>query len=556
MIWRRTQIADDGSHHRLDDRPLYAERFDAVGKFHAPGLAPVRRGAQAWHIDASGQPRYAARFRQCFGYYEDRAAVDDGTSWFHVDPEGASIGPARHAWCGNFQNGAAPVRDFEGQYHHLDRSGNPLYDERWRYAGDFRDGIAVVQSQDGRSTHVDLRGRLVHGLWFEDLDVFHKGWARARDTQGWTHVDAMGRPGYARRFAAVEPFYNGQARVETFAGGLEIIDERGQTLVVLRTSEPTDFTDLSTDLVGVWRTRTIACAVDLGIFDRLPADEATLAHACALPQDSLRRLMRALGELRLVTWTEPLWTSLAKGELLRADHPLSLADAALDYAGPLDQAWRSLADALRSPDQRLSPSWFERLATQAESLRRHHRSLRSYARFDYARVASLDLFDGARRVVDAGGGTGTLAELLLTRHPTLEVVLLERPEVLALRQPDTPGLVVRAGDLFEDWGISVDVAILARILHDWPDDEALRILARARAAIGERGCVVIVDMVVANHGEPDHRGGLCDLHLLVTHRGRERDPGQWSRLLDRAGLSLERVVDLGAVPSAIVARPV
>jgi hypothetical protein len=39
---------------------------------------------------------------------------------------------------------------------------------------------------------------------------------------------------YSRRFAMVEPFYNGQARVETFDGGHEVIDERANSLVLLR----------------------------------------------------------------------------------------------------------------------------------------------------------------------------------------------------------------------------------------------------------------------------------------------------------------------------------
>jgi hypothetical protein len=73
-------------------------------------------------------------------------------------------------------------------------------------------------------------------LGFVDLDVFHKGLARARDEGGWTHVEATGRPISARRFANVEPFYNGQPRVETLDGGLEVIDEDGTTIVRVRQS--------------------------------------------------------------------------------------------------------------------------------------------------------------------------------------------------------------------------------------------------------------------------------------------------------------------------------
>ena len=108
----------------------------------------------------------------------------------------------------------------------------------------------MVQSDDGRSTHIDPHGTQVHGGRFLDLDVFHKGCARARDDDGWMHVDLAGHPLYRRRFAAVEPFYNGQARVERFDGGLEVIDETGARVVELRPARKSEFAALSDDLTG------------------------------------------------------------------------------------------------------------------------------------------------------------------------------------------------------------------------------------------------------------------------------------------------------------------
>ena len=234
--WRRARVSADNTHHELDGAPLYAARFDEVLSFHEPGLAAVRRGADAWHIDDLGEPAYAPRFRRTFGFYEGLAAVINDSGWAFIHPDGRYASDARFAWCGNFQDGRVTVRHTGGSYQHLAHDLTPVYAARWRYAGDYRHGIAVVQGDHGRSTHIDRDGRLVHGRWFDDLDVFHKGLARARDEGGWTHVDLRGRAVYARRFAAVEPFYNGQARVERSDGTREIIDETGETLLELRAS--------------------------------------------------------------------------------------------------------------------------------------------------------------------------------------------------------------------------------------------------------------------------------------------------------------------------------
>lgn len=85
------------------------------------------------------------------------------------------------------------MRSQDGSYFHLNLEGQAAYHERWNYAGDYREGSAVVH-RDGRATHVDRAGNLLHGKWFQDLDVFHKGLARARDSDGWMHIDELGHP--------------------------------------------------------------------------------------------------------------------------------------------------------------------------------------------------------------------------------------------------------------------------------------------------------------------------------------------------------------------------
>lgn len=235
--WMGTKISDDGTHHTRGGLALYARRFEQVGKFHDLGLAPVLVDGEAWHIRVDGSPAYEQRYLRTYGFYEGRAAVRDEDGWFHIGPDGAAVSPRRYAWCGNFQEGRCPASTSDGAYVHVGFDDAQLYAERWRYAGDYKDGIAVVQAADGRHTHVDDKGALVHRTWFVDLDVFHKGLARARDASGWTHVRRDGVPAYARRFASVEPFYNDHARVELHDGSLEVISPDGAVVHVLRSGK-------------------------------------------------------------------------------------------------------------------------------------------------------------------------------------------------------------------------------------------------------------------------------------------------------------------------------
>ena len=550
MTWRDTGVSASGTHHVRDGLPFYAERFDQVLKFHEPGLAAVRRGREAWHIRVDGTAAYARRFRRTFGFYEGLAAAVSPDGWRHVRPDGTDLYAARFAWGGNFQGGRCTVREFGGTYLHLAPEGVPAYSTRWRYAGDYRDGIAVVQSDDGRSTHINPHGEPIHEGRFIDLDVFHKGCARARDEDGWMHIDIAGRALYRRRFAAVEAFYNGQARVERFDGGLEVIDEMGVRVVDLRPALKSDLAALSDDLTGFWRTQAICAAVELGVFEALPATAAGIAETCGSEPTRAKRLLRALAELRLVAHEDGMWRTTARGAFLAAAHPWTLADAAVEYARSFPKMWEALPRALRLGSGWRPPNVFAEVAADPARVTPHHRMLASYALHDYAAVPAALGLRGDERVIDAGGGLGALAGLLVESYPSLRVTVLDRPEVVqrAARGRHGDRVTFQAADLFGPWGVEGDAVVFARVLHDWDDAPALRLLRHARHALPSGGRLFVVEMVPVEGGSA---GGLCDLHLLVATGGRERTASEYATLLDRTGFAFHDVRRLPALPSVV-----
>lgn len=544
VSWHDTVVSPDGTHHLVDGAPLYGTRFEEVLKFHAPGLAPARDTSGMYHIDTSGNAAYIRRFHRTFGYYEGLAAVDAGEGrWHHVRPDGEPVYAARWTWCGNFQGGRCPVRDGDGRYFHIDPGGESAYAARWRYAGDFRDGIAVVQAKDGRSTHIDPKGVAMHGRWFLDLDVFHKAFARARDEGGWMHVNAAGEPLYGRRFGAVEPFYNGQARVERRDGGLEVIDEWGRTVVELRAATRSPLHAVSGELVSFWRCETVFAAARTGLFDRLPLLVATTDRPTT-------RLLAALGELGLVDVAGDHWVATSAGAVLGQDAPDSLAGAAHYWSTQGKGAWSQLDRALGDSGWRPADPFAE-AASEPSRVRALHAALAPYARHDYARFATA--LDADHRVlIDAGGGSGALAATALATHPQLVATVLERPEVAAVGEVPAglaPRLRFLAGDLFGPWGVRADAIVLARVLHDWNDEEASAILGRAREALDEGGRIYVVELVRPPSG---FSGALLSLHMLVTTGGVERTSAEFESLFARSGLRLRELRSIGAVSQVLV----
>jgi 2-polyprenyl-3-methyl-5-hydroxy-6-metoxy-1,4-benzoquinol methylase len=392
---------------------------------------------------------------------------------------------------------------------------------------------------------------MLHNRWFSDLDIFHKGYARARDEDGWMHVDRAGVPAYAKRYSAIEPFYNGQARVERFDGGLEVIRENGDIVSELRGSQRSLFSELSREMVGFWQTHTIATAVCLGVFEQLPSNTELIAERCGLETKKTERLLKALGELRLVVCQNNEWHVTAKGEYLLVSNPMTLVDAAVEYSGPFLDLWGKLPEALRSNSGWRAADIFETVSIAEDRLAPHHRMLQSYAMHDYNAIPKVLALNGDERVLDAGGGTGALGQFLLDTYPGLSVTIFDRPDVvdhatnLAKSNMDW-----RSGDLFSSWGVEADVIILARVLHDWPDGDALKILHQAREALSNGGKLFIIEMLLPDNG---FAGALCDLHLLVATGGQERTEHDYNSLLAIAGFTLTEVRQTETLPRILVA---
>ncbi len=210
----------------------------------------------------------------------------------------------------------------------------------------------------------------------------------------------------------------------------------GLFIVELRGPRRSELAALSGDLVGYWRTRTIAVAVELGVFEALPAKTEEIAARCALPLDRTARLLRALAELRLVEPDAETWRNTERGALLTREHPQTLADASREYAGRLGSVWAKLSDALRLGDAWRAPDVFAEVSR--EDPEGHHRMLRSYARHDYVAVPATLPLRGDEVILDAGGGLGVLAEGIAREWPRTRVVLLDRPERQQVGSCDEP----------------------------------------------------------------------------------------------------------------------
>ena len=318
-------------------------------------------------------------------------------------------------------------------------------------------------------------------------------------------------------------------------------------------------------ITGGWCAQAITAAVDLGIADAvakgpLTADE--LAAAVDADADTVSRLLRALisrGIFRRRRDGRYDLTPLAA--TLRSDAEVSLAPMAQFLGLPEHcEMWSHLTDAVRTGEAVIpklrGKSGFELLADDPVLAEIFNRAMTSMSELAVASVTAAYDFSRYATIVDVGGGHGRLLASILSATPQARGILFDLPEVVAgasavLAEHHVADRVrVLGGSFFDIVPEGGDAYVLKNVIHDWPEDDPLKILSSVRTAAGIGKHVLLVEFVIPRHGR-EFPGKWMDLQMLVCAAGRERTADEYGRLLERAGFRLTRVVET-ASPFSVV----
>ena len=107
------------------------------------------------------------------------------------------------------------------------------------------------------------------------------------------------------------------------------------------------------------------------------------------------------------------------------------------------------------------------------------------------------------------------------------------------------------GDFFEAVP-AADLYLLKFILHDWEDEECIKILSRCREAMLPGGRLAVIELVLGELSDPGF-GALMDMNMLAASPGQERSLDEYDALLAAAGLRRTAVSATGSPQSVIEA---
>jgi hypothetical protein len=327
---------------------------------------------------------------------------------------------------------------------------------------------------------------------------------------------------------------------------------------------------LALDLLlrGFMVSRMLRLVAELAVADHVPPDERVPIEAVAAASGAeplrLRRVLQAVaafGVFRVMP--DGTVAHTARSRLLRTDAPNSLGHAARFWTGRGSwRAWEEF-DAAMTGGVPHEAAWgmgrFAYLRAQQDEARVFDAMMAHFPDNRHAALAAAYDFSAARLICDVGGGNGAALRHVLARFPEARGLLLDLPDVVAAipeAQRMEGRIATVPGSFLDRVPPGADIYVTVRVLHDWSDEDCLRILRNCRAAMTPGTRLLIVEQVLPEDPAAGHPTAyLADVHMMAMFgAARERTAREFEALLEATGFTLRRVLPTASPVSIVEAE--
>ncbi|WP_335984376.1 MULTISPECIES: methyltransferase [Streptomycetaceae] len=333
-------------------------------------------------------------------------------------------------------------------------------------------------------------------------------------------------------------------------------------------------------VMGAMASAAVGTAAQLGVADVLaqgPATAPELAKAVDADADSLGSVLQALTALGVFTRDEQgRYANSPLSEPLRSDHPESVRNLAALLCGLYGHAATGgLTEAVRTGTSVMPAAFgvslYEYLDQHPDSARIFDRAMEDWARPIGTVLAEHVPFAGVRTVVDVGGGNGTLLKAILTAHPHLRGVCVDRPDTCRRAEAELAAsgsadladrLTFQPADILHEVPAGGDLYILKNVLHDWSSESGVQILRNIRRAVVPEGATPTEDspklLVIDPLVEHDSGAAFRNLVKMVVGeaQARERSEADMRREAKEAGFHVLSITPCPADLSITACTPV
>ena len=285
--------------------------------------------------------------------------------------------------------------------------------------------------------------------------------------------------------------------------------------------------------LGFWGSKTLLCAVELGVFTHLarePLNAESLRARLQLHPRGADDFFDALVALGMLQRTDGLYRNTPEADLFLDRAKTSYIGGLLEMANArLYPAWGDLTTALKSGEpqneSKHAQDTFAKLYSDPARLKQFLSAMTGISLGAARALAQQFPWQSFQSFIDVGGAQGCVSVQLALAHPHLTGGEFDLPVVGPIFDGyvQSFGLAQRLrfhpGSFFDDPLPGADVIIMGHILHDWDLEQKRMLIAKAHAALPQGGALIVYDAIIDDDRRRNAFGLLMSLNMLIETRG-------------------------------------
>lgn len=346
--------------------------------------------------------------------------------------------------------------------------------------------------------------------------------------------------------------------------------EQRTNLMVESTNDATRIMEVG---LGFWPSKVLLTAVEFEVFTKLGASSMTgeeLGRALGLHPRGIWDFFDALTALGFLEREGSgahgrYRNTPTTAQFLDKNSPAYMGGMLEMCNQRLFRFWADLGEALKTgqPQNEVKhsgKSMFETLYEDEARLEQFASAMRGISAPNFQALAERFDFSKYRTLCDVGGATALLSTLIAKRHPHLQCLSFDLPQVepIAKRWIAKEGMSDRvraiSGDFLTQPLPQADVITMGMILHDWNLQKKQHLVRLAYAALPPGGAFIAIENLIDDDRRENAFGLMMSLNMLIEFGDAFDFTGAdfWS-WCKQAGFSRYEVIHLAGACSAVTA---
>ena len=326
--------------------------------------------------------------------------------------------------------------------------------------------------------------------------------------------------------------------------------------------------------MGFWASKTLLAAIKFKLFTvlaggALPAKE--IKNKLGIHERSLYDFLDALVALgylqREGIYEKAVYSNMPETDFFLDKNKPSYLGGILEMCNNrLYRFWGDLEEGLITgkPQNELkhsnSQNQFEDFYSNPETLAEFMRAMAGIQMGAFMNFAKKFDFSTYKTLCDAGGANGSLSVQVALNQPHMRCISFDMAAVEPIAKATiekfklNDRIDVKAGDFFSDALPKADVIVMGNILHDWNEEEKLKLFKQAYDALPAGGAFAAIEAVIDDERKQNAFGLLMSLNMLIeTRGGSDYTFREFTKWATQSGFKRTELIPLVGPTSAAVA---